>query len=477
MNANSNLIQDSLLKDVPIYENYRTLKPVILYAMLKKGQMGAVYKGCHLRLNIDVAVKVMTPPAWIEPKELEVYINRFIREAQTAAGIFHQNLVNVVDVNKKHGIYYLIMEFIDGESVAERLKRRGPLTEIEALEIVKHASNGMAVAHDKGIIHRDIKPDNIMISRDGTIKVTDLGLAKAIDDNKDHRDELTIVGTIMGTPYFMSPEQTVSAKDVGPPSDVWSMGVTLYKLLTNHLPFSGGDLTDLIYNIRNSSLPDLAKINPKISKNTLQILDKSLDKESKNRYPNLKEMKEDVDRCLIAMYRKYQAPVDSFARSPIPDSKHPAPPDSTTISKVTELLEVEQEPKPADRKEPVKKKKETEEEKTKIWADQLEKILSRQRKKVQGYYTRLDDPKFKKHAKAKNRNHLNNLLGQIETHIENENHIQAESAMLTASNLFRVEEAKMQESSKNRPFIILNLVLIVAAVIIPLIILLAMKLF
>ncbi len=129
MRKNYTLVQDPLLVDVPIFDNYKILEPILIYARLQKGNMGAIYKGRHLRLNIDVADKIMTPPERMESDARTTFTNRFIREAQTAAGIIHQNLVHVFDVKAQHGINYLIMEFVDGETAAERLKRIGKLNE------------------------------------------------------------------------------------------------------------------------------------------------------------------------------------------------------------------------------------------------------------------------------------------------------------------------------------------------------------
>ena len=128
MKKNYTLVQDPLLVDVHIFDNYKVLEPVLIYAKLNKGNMGVIYKGRHLRLNIDVAVKIMIPPAQAESDTQTTFANRFIREAQTAAGIIHQNLIHVFDVKAQHGINYLIMEFVDGETADERLKRMGKLS-------------------------------------------------------------------------------------------------------------------------------------------------------------------------------------------------------------------------------------------------------------------------------------------------------------------------------------------------------------
>ena len=189
---------------IPVYEDFKVLGGVALYQKLGQGGMGAVYKGRHIRLDIDVALKVMVPPAGMSPDISQAFVQRFLREARTAARIQHSNLVRVSDVNAESGIYFLVMDFIDGESGADRLKRRGELPEPEAVEIALGAAQGLAAAHRKGIVHRDVKPDNIMIDKEGQVRVADLGLAKAyVDESEDDLSAgLTITQQAMGTPPF-----------------------------------------------------------------------------------------------------------------------------------------------------------------------------------------------------------------------------------------------------------------------------------
>ncbi|TFH33980.1 MAG: serine/threonine protein kinase, partial [Dehalococcoidia bacterium] len=224
------LDQDPLLTSVPEAEGYKVLGGVVLYQKLGQGGMGAVYRGRHLRLNIDVAVKVMDPPAGIQASQSGEFVRRFVREAQTAASIQHSNLIRVYDVNSEAGVHFLIMDFVDGESASDRLKRKagpGPrrgLGEAEAVEITLGAAEGLAEAHRRGIVHRDVKPDNIMIDKEGRVRVTDLGLAKAASGESDSAPSLlTQTQAAMGTPSYMPPEQFVSARDVGPRADVWSL--------------------------------------------------------------------------------------------------------------------------------------------------------------------------------------------------------------------------------------------------------------
>ncbi len=476
MDMNTNILQDTFLAEVPVHEHYKILDPVMLYSKLSKGAMGAVYIGRHLRLNIDVSVKVMTPPPWLEPDALDVFINRFAREAQTAAGIIHQNLVHVFDVNIKHGLNYLIMEYVDGETVEERLKRKESLHELEAIEIITETAKGLAEAHSKEIVHRDIKPDNIMISRSGNIKVMDLGLAKAVNNNGNRKKELTVVGTIMGTPYFMSPEQTSSAKDVGPESDVWSLGITLYKLLSNSLPFQASDLADLIYNIRKSPMPDIRKYNPNLSNKTCGIISKCLEKDQSKRYKNCIVMGEDLDHCLRLLRKKSNPEIYSYKISKIPKKKQSPPPEQSTISKVVKILRITSHSSPsrdAEKKGP-NTKTSTEVDSEKKSSKISDAKLFSLGKEIKRLSSRFDDQKFNQYANPKNKLHIRNILKQAGSLIKKSDYYQAKSNIATANKLLNTEQLQIEKSIKKRNLIIANLVLVFAAIIIPLIIFLVL---
>ena len=297
-----NLLKEKLIRRVPVSNGYKVLGPLVLYSKLGAGGMGAVYRAHHLRLGIDVAVKVMKPPPGLDDDQTQQFVNRFLREARTASGITHQNLVSVKDVNSGYGLHYLIMELVDGETAKQRLQRKGMLCEREAVEIVMRASDGLAAAHAKGIVHRDIKPDNIMISRDGIVKVADLGLSKAAGDKlPEDNIGLTMTQAVMGTPMYMSPEQTKNARDVAPPGDVWSMSVSLYQMLTDSVPWKDSDLTNMIIKIRNEPPPDIFERNPNVSKPLASIIYKGLAKEPAARYADCGALADNLRRHLYTL--------------------------------------------------------------------------------------------------------------------------------------------------------------------------------
>jgi len=220
----SDLRNDPLLKNVPELKGYKVLRPAVLYAKIGQGGMGAVYRGRHLNLEVDVAVKCLKPGL---ADNDEQFIVRFQREAKLAASIRHENLIQVYDVASEAGVHYLVMDFIAGETARQRVKRKGTLSEQDAGTILLGAARGLAAAHRKRIIHRDVKPDNILISSEGVVKLADLGIARAVDN--EEFPTLT-VGAI-GTPQYMAPEQWMDASKIDARADVWSLGATFYFLL------------------------------------------------------------------------------------------------------------------------------------------------------------------------------------------------------------------------------------------------------
>lgn len=189
----SELLNDPLLKDLPDSEGYKVLGGVVLLRKLGQGGMGAVYRGKHVGLNKHFAMKIMLLPSSLEPDARQRLIDRFLLEARTAADINHSNLIRVEDVGEQNGIHFLRMEFIEGESAADRLRRKeGPLPEVEATQICLDAARGLAAAHGykPRVVHRDVKPDNIMLDKAGNVKVTDLGLAKVLMDERATKEEI-----------------------------------------------------------------------------------------------------------------------------------------------------------------------------------------------------------------------------------------------------------------------------------------------
>ncbi len=207
----------------------RTLAGFRVERKLGSGAVGAVYLAEQVALSRPVALKILSGG---RARSAE-YQARFLREARAVARLVHPNAVQVYDVGQAEGYHYIALEYVDGQSLAELLDRRGRIPWRAALEIIRQAASSLARAHEMGIVHRDVKPENLMLSRRGEVKVTDFGLARLGGD-----PSITHHGTILGTPFYMSPEQA-EGKEAGEPADVYSLGCTLYHMLVGNPPFEG----------------------------------------------------------------------------------------------------------------------------------------------------------------------------------------------------------------------------------------------
>jgi len=213
---------------------------------LGRGAMGVVYRGSDPALDRTVAIKVIragVADSSVPPEEMEA---RFLREAKVAARILHPNVVTVFDAGREGHALYLVMELIEGESLAARLARGAFPTTAEALDIAAKVADALAAAHTLGVVHRDIKPANIMLTKDGGVKVADFGVAKAIGEGTD----LTRTGTVVGSPAYMAPEQ-VRGEAIDGRADLFSLGVVLYEMIMRRKPFPADTVTTLIYQILN----------------------------------------------------------------------------------------------------------------------------------------------------------------------------------------------------------------------------------
>jgi tRNA A-37 threonylcarbamoyl transferase component Bud32 len=273
-------------------------------SVLEVGGMGTVYEGIHIRLGRQIAVKVLHGELIGD----EVQTERFLREAKAAAEIHHRNVVDVIDIGTTDdGRPYFVMELLRGEALKVRMKRLRIMAPSEIGWIIQHALAGLGVAHEHGVIHRDVKPGNIFISRekDGKeiAKILDFGVAKfKFRSEQIHAKELTTTGTILGTPYFMSPEQAMGKKSmVDARSDIYSCGLIVYRGLTGRNPFRGENYNEVIYNILTRDIPPPSMLNKNVPEEVDRVVMKAVARDPDDRYQTCKDFIEALD-----VFEKYK---------------------------------------------------------------------------------------------------------------------------------------------------------------------------
>jgi CHASE2 domain-containing sensor protein/predicted Ser/Thr protein kinase len=261
---------------------------------LGKGAMGVVYLGKDPKIGRVVAIKTMALSQEFEGDELTDARERFFREAETAGRLQHQNIVTIFDAGEEHDLAYIAMEFLKGRDLVDYCKGGNLLPLPKVLSIVERVATALAYAHRQNVVHRDIKPANIMYEIDSdTVKVTDFGIARITDSSK------TKTGLVLGTPSFMSPEQ-IAGKKVDGRSDLFSLGVMLFQMLTGVLPFRGESMAELMYKIANEEAPDIRIVRNDISEPLAQVVAKSLAKRSDMRYQDGDAFAADLKAAMAA---------------------------------------------------------------------------------------------------------------------------------------------------------------------------------
>ncbi|RMG12920.1 MAG: hypothetical protein D6731_13000, partial [Planctomycetota bacterium] len=253
---------------------------------LGEGGMGAVFLAEHMRLRRPGVIKVI-PAHLASNKQL---IARFEREARAAAAILHANVVNVYNVGEENGVHYIEMEYVDGRALDVLLKEKKVLDPMEAVRIIKEACQGLYEAHKHGIVHRDIKPDNIMLTRKGQVKIADFGLARASSEEM----ELTKVGQILGTPAYMSPEQC-RGKPADHRSDIYSLGATFYAMVTGKRPFTGSSVMEIMQKHMEAEPISPREYNPDLSPQIARIILRMMAKKPEDRFQSAEEVSAALD--------------------------------------------------------------------------------------------------------------------------------------------------------------------------------------
>ena len=258
-----------------------------LQAEIGRGGMGAVYRGHDPQLDRLVAIKVLAPGlAWREE-----FVERFLREARAAARLNHPNIVVIHDVGQEGGWYYYAMEYLKGQALLEIIRRRGPLSVGQTLAVVRPLAKALDYAHARGLVHRDIKPGNIIVAPDGRPTLTDFGIARAAQETR-----LTRTGSIMGTPEYMSPEQA-QGSGIGQRSDQYALGVVAYEMLTGRVPFQADSTPALLHKLVYEPPPPLRTARPDLPLAAGQAIERALAKEPGERYESCSEFVRVLERA------------------------------------------------------------------------------------------------------------------------------------------------------------------------------------
>jgi serine/threonine protein kinase len=262
-----------------------------------KGAAGVVFEASHLVIGKKVALKCLYP----QHRATRTSVERFFREARIAATVEHPNVIEVFDGGDEDGVLFLAMELLEGETLGERIDR-GAVGVSEAIEIFLGIMDGVAAVHERGVIHRDLKPDNIFLvkprpGRLGGAKVLDFGISKLMEPGLR---ELTSLGTVMGTPFYMAPEQVANTRDVDARADVYSLGVMLYEALAGDLPYPEESVIEIFKRAQEGNAAPLSNVRPEVPRSLSRLVEKAMKPAREDRFASVAEMRDALAKVLLA---------------------------------------------------------------------------------------------------------------------------------------------------------------------------------
>ncbi len=294
-----------IIKGQKINDRYQIIRTI------GEGGMANVYLAYDTILDRNVAVKILRG----DLADDEKFVRRFQREAISASSLTHPNIVEMYDVGEDDGKYFIVMEFVDGRTLKNLIKKRGALTLPEVVDIMLQLTSAISCAHDSYIIHRDIKPQNVLILEDGRVKITDFGIAMALNSN-----ELTQTNSVMGSVHYLPPEQANGSGSTIK-SDIYSLGILMYELLIGKVPFKGDSAVEIAIKQMRDPLPSVCSLNSNIPQSIENILLKACAKNPKNRYDNVNEMHEDIRVALNLDHEKDARIVYKYSEQDLEETK------------------------------------------------------------------------------------------------------------------------------------------------------------
>lgn len=268
-----------------------------IISFIGEGGMAEVYLANDVINKREVAIKIIKDTTSLDP----LNIARFQREARASAALRHNNIIEIYDVDEYQGKPYMVMEYVNGKSLKEVLKNRGSFTPVEASDIIYQLSDALSHAHEHGVIHRDVKPQNVMIKNDGSIKLGDFGIALVND-----APHLTQKDIILGSVHYMAPE-VAQGKSVTVHADIYSLGITFFELLTGKLPFNDSNAVNIAMKQIGEPLPSVRKYRNDVDKKIEKVINKACSKDKKNRYQSMKDLRKDLKEAMSVEEKK-----DSF---------------------------------------------------------------------------------------------------------------------------------------------------------------------
>jgi serine/threonine protein kinase len=291
----------------------------LIEELLKSGGMGSVYRGKHVLMDKTVAIKVLRPSLAVD----DVVVARFSREAKAASRISHPHAVSVTDFGEsENGVVFLVMEYLDGQTLKEIIRHEGPMPLARAVEIVRQVAGALDAAHQQGVIHRDLKSDNIMLSETNGAdwaKVLDFGIAKIQEPEGSRDHDITAPNLVIGTPQYMSPEQCAQTGPIDARSDGYSLGVILYEMLAGHVPFTGESPTVIMMKQVQDTPPSILAARPDLPKDVGGLVERALAKKPADRFQTAGELSEALSAIALDAPAVTALPVtlDTVANEPV----------------------------------------------------------------------------------------------------------------------------------------------------------------